>query len=158
LPGAGVACRWLASLQGYANSGRFSPLLFSERGIAPIGYALFGVAAGAAAGLVLRRTVPAMAVALAGLAGARLAVTGWVRPRLIPPAHLALPIMPFTRSILFDFGSGTGPAPLNVPGRASTTAALPAAVQHAANHSSHYWASVGRLPDVPGDARELGGR
>jgi hypothetical protein len=90
----------LASLNGYANSGRFNPLLFSERGLVPLGYAAFAFALGAAAGVVLRRTVPAMAVTLAGLAGARLAVTYWVRAHLEPAAHLALPLKPFLGTIL----------------------------------------------------------
>jgi hypothetical protein len=89
----------LASLNGYANSGRFGPLLFSERGLVPLGYAAFAFTLGAAAGAVLRRTLPAMALTLAGLAGARLAVTYWLRAHLEPAAHLALPLKPFLLTI-----------------------------------------------------------
>ena len=89
----------LASLNGYANSGRFNPLLFSERGLVPLGYAAFAFTLGAAAGAVLRRTVPAMALTLAGLAAARLAVTYWLRVHLEPAAHLALPLKPFLLTI-----------------------------------------------------------
>ena len=91
-----------------------------------------------------------MAVTLAGLAGARLAVTDWIRPHLIPPAHLALPIMPFIRLIPFYFGSGARPAWLDGPGRAPGSAGLLAHVQQTASPGPHYWAVVGRLPNVPG--------
>jgi hypothetical protein len=90
----------LASLNGGPNSGQFSPLLFSERGLVPVGYAAFAFALGAAAGTVLRRTVPAMVLTLAALAGARLAATFWLRTHLEPAAHLALPLKPFLNVIL----------------------------------------------------------
>jgi hypothetical protein len=90
----------MASLNGWTNSGRFNPLLFSERGLVPLGYAAFGFALGATAGAVLRRTVPAMALTLAGLAGARLAVTYWLRVHLEPAAHLVLPLKPFLNGII----------------------------------------------------------
>lgn len=53
---------------GIFNPSRMSPWMFVARGIAPIGYAAFALAFGVTAGLVLRRTVPAMAVTLAVLA------------------------------------------------------------------------------------------
>jgi hypothetical protein len=96
----------LASLNGYANSGRFNPLLFSERGLVPLGYAAFAFTLGAAAGAVLRRTVPAMALTLAGLAAARLAVTYWLRVHLEPAAHLALPLKPFLLTLGITRGPG----------------------------------------------------
>jgi len=96
----------LASLDSvYANSGRFNPLLFGERGLAPTGYAAFGFALGVTAGVLLRRTVPAMAVDLGGLAGARLAMTYWIRPHLQAPVHLTLPISPSSTPL--GFGRAT---------------------------------------------------
>jgi hypothetical protein len=44
------------------------------------------------AGAIVRRVVPAMAVALAGFVAVRLAVTAWVRPRLITPLHMVAPL------------------------------------------------------------------
>ena len=64
---------------------RFSPLMFDARGLTPIGYAAFAFPLGVTVGVLIRRTVPAMAVTLAarcrpgGLASV-------VRPHLIPPA------------------------------------------------------------------------
>jgi hypothetical protein len=95
----------LVSLDGYANSGRFNPLLFSERGLVPAGYAVFAVALGATAGLLLRRAVPAMAVTLAGLTGARLAMTYWARAHLAAPAHLAVAISSSAQPISIGLAS-----------------------------------------------------
>jgi hypothetical protein len=71
---------------------RLSPLLFGERGITPLGYAAFAFAVGVTVGLLLRRTVPAMAAALALFVAARLAGTYWLRPHLIPPIHATVPL------------------------------------------------------------------
>ncbi len=62
--------------------------VFAERGIVPIGYAAFAFALGVTAGVVIRRTLPAMATALAGFVVARVGVTYAVRPNLQAPVHL----------------------------------------------------------------------
>ena len=56
-------------------------------GIAPAGYAAFAFALGVTAGLLIRRTLPAMAVTLAIFAAVIIAFPIWVRPHLIPPAR-----------------------------------------------------------------------
>ena len=56
-------------------------------GVAPAGYAAFAFAVGAAAGLFIRRTLPAMAVTLAVSAAVMTAFPVWVRPHLIPPTQ-----------------------------------------------------------------------
>jgi hypothetical protein len=63
---------------------------FDQRGIAPIGYAALGFALGVTAGMLIRRTLPAMAAALAALAGARVAVTA-LRPHLFAALRLTIP-------------------------------------------------------------------
>ncbi len=55
---------WSASPIDKVNQNLLQPSVFSERGIAPIGYAAFAVALGVIAGMLIRRTVPAMAVTL----------------------------------------------------------------------------------------------
>ena len=77
---------WWSSPIDRVNADRFA--LFDQRGVVPLGYAAFAFALGVCAGLVLRRTVPAMAVTVAVFAGVRLAVTNWVRPYLLAPSHL----------------------------------------------------------------------
>ncbi len=85
---------WWASPIDAANQVRFSPTQFGYHGVAPIGYAAFAFALGATAGVLLRRTIPAMAVTLAGFAAARFAVAEWVRPHFASPAHESLPFPP----------------------------------------------------------------
>jgi hypothetical protein len=53
------------------------------QGIVPVAYALFGMALGIAAGALLRRTVPAIAVTLTGFIGVRVAVAELLRPHYL---------------------------------------------------------------------------
>ncbi|MGH3293673.1 MAG: ABC transporter permease subunit, partial [Trebonia sp.] len=80
-----------ASAGGLAQS-RFTQLNFATHGITPLGYAAFAFALGVAAGALIRRTVPAMAVTLAVFAALQVAMPLWVRPNLAPPDHTVLPI------------------------------------------------------------------
>jgi hypothetical protein len=61
----------------YANA--FQANDFDVQGIVPIAYAVFGVALGIAAGALLRRTLPAIAVTLAAFVGVRVLVAQVVR-------------------------------------------------------------------------------
>jgi hypothetical protein len=67
--------------------GRLSPLLFGAGGVAPIGYAAFAFVLGVTVGVLLRRTIAAMAITLALFALVQLAMPNWVRPHLITPAQ-----------------------------------------------------------------------
>jgi hypothetical protein len=49
---------------GFLEQVRMQPVIFAARGIVPIGYTAFAFALGVAAGAVIRRTVPAMALTL----------------------------------------------------------------------------------------------
>ena len=73
--------------------GPFS-LAFDARGITPLGYAAFAFALGVTTGLLIRRTVPAMAVTLAIFAVVQVAMPRWIRPHLLPPAHTSVAIGP----------------------------------------------------------------
>jgi hypothetical protein len=64
---------------------RITPSVFHESGVVPVGYAAFAFALGATAGLLIRRTPPAMAVTVVIFAAVQFAVPLWVRPHLIPP-------------------------------------------------------------------------
>lgn len=66
---------------------RLSPSVFSMRGIAPVGYAVFAVTLGVAVGIVLRRSVQAIAVTLALFTVVQVLVPVWVRPHLAPPVR-----------------------------------------------------------------------
>lgn len=67
------------------NLAPMAPLVFGARGILPIAYAAFAVVLGVTAGMLVRRTLPAMALTLAVFAGMQLAVPLAVRPHLMPP-------------------------------------------------------------------------
>jgi hypothetical protein len=86
------AVTWWSTPVDHVTLDRFSALTFSERGIAPLGYTAFAFAVGVALGLLLRRTVPAMAATLAVFVGARLAFTQWIRPHLMAPVHQTVPL------------------------------------------------------------------
>ena len=83
---------WWSSPLDTTRQYRFRPDIFSERGIVAVGYAAFAFALGLTAGLLIRKTLPAMATALFGFIALRLIVQDWVRPRLLPPSELTLPL------------------------------------------------------------------
>lgn len=58
----------------------FKPGRFDIMGLVPVGYALFAVALGIAAGAVARRTLPAIAVTLAVFIALRFVITELIRP------------------------------------------------------------------------------
>ena len=64
---------------------RLAPVAFAMRGIVPIGYAVFALVLGVTLGVLLRRSLPAMALTLAVYVAAQVAVPFLVRPHLIPP-------------------------------------------------------------------------
>ncbi len=95
---------------------------FDQRDIAPIGYALFAFTLGVTAGLVTRRTLPAMALTLAGLLTVRIIVTEWIRPLAVAPRVVSLPLDPDRTgygsggSILLGIGPSTlRPEPPDIP-------------------------------------------
>ena len=71
---------------------RLTPVAFAMRGVAPVAYAVFALVLGVAVGLLLRRTLPAMAVTLAVFTLVQVAVPLWVRPHLLPPARQTVTI------------------------------------------------------------------
>lgn len=83
-----LAVTWWASPVDRVNLNRFSStVVFSERDLVPLGYAAFAFALGLVLGVLVRRTVPAMAATLAVFVGVRFAFTRWVRPHLLAPVH-----------------------------------------------------------------------
>jgi hypothetical protein len=84
---------WSSPIAAAQMGSRLDPGIFSEGGIAPVGYAAFAFAFGITAGLLGRRTLPAMAVTLAiFVAVAWFAFPSWVRPHLLPPAQTTVPL------------------------------------------------------------------
>jgi hypothetical protein len=76
---------WWASPIDTLNANRFSSLIFDTSYIAPIGYAAFAFALGMTAGVLWRRTVPAMATTLGVYIAVRVPFFHFVRPHLMTP-------------------------------------------------------------------------
>ncbi|KAA1423658.1 ABC transporter permease subunit [Mumia zhuanghuii] len=71
---------------------RIEPALFGARGTVPVAYALLALAFGVLAGLVIRRTVAAMAVTLVLVVATQLLVVSMVRSQLAEPETITTPI------------------------------------------------------------------
>lgn len=98
----GLMGSWWAGPIDAVNQNRFSPSAFALHGFVPGGYALFAFALGATAGVIFRRTLPAIAVSLAGFIAARLLVTYDVRAHLLPLATKTLALSPATFGLQFN--------------------------------------------------------
>jgi len=75
---------WSGPYNAYTADG-FEANRFDVTDIVPVSYALFAMALGICAGLLLRRTIPAMAVTLAGFAGVRVLISQWLRLHYMTP-------------------------------------------------------------------------
>lgn len=80
---------WASPLD-HAHMARYDT--FDMRDVVPIAYAAFAFALAVTAGLLIRRTIPAMASALVAFAATRVAVLHWVRPDLAALTHIVLPL------------------------------------------------------------------
>ena len=97
---------------------RFAPLLFGARGITPIGYAAFAFALGVTAGVLIRRTLPAMATTLAVFTGALVTMSLWIRPHLITPLRATLAVTTANMTGVANASGGRlqATAIVNIPG------------------------------------------
>jgi hypothetical protein len=75
-----------------ASADRMNPLVFAARGVVPIGYATLAFVVGVATGLLLRRTLAAMAVTLLVVVGLQIAAPFVVRPWLAQPVVTVSPL------------------------------------------------------------------
>ncbi len=80
---------WAEPIDRLGN--RIGTANFGQRGVAPIAYALFALALGVAAGTILRRTLPAMAVTVVGFVAVRFTFQNWVRPHLLGTVAQSVP-------------------------------------------------------------------
>ncbi|MBF9135466.1 ABC transporter permease subunit [Plantactinospora sp. S1510] len=86
---------WAASRYDAVLGSRFGELSFATRNIVPLGYAAFAFALAVTIGLVVRRTVRAMAVTLLAVAVLQILIPGLARGHVLPPV---------TRSVAYDAG------------------------------------------------------
>ena len=71
---------WWSGPENALNQQSFNPGQFDIQGIVPVGYALFAVALGIAAGTLARRALPALAITLGVFAALRMVIANYVRP------------------------------------------------------------------------------
>jgi hypothetical protein len=83
----GQAARLATGASFPLGMGPFSLPAFDAHGVVPAGYAAFGFTLGVTAGILFRRSLPAMAVTLAIFAAVQVAMPLAIRPGLFPPAH-----------------------------------------------------------------------
>jgi hypothetical protein len=98
-----------AALSGGQITGlgaRLDAPVFDARGVAPLGYAAFAFALGVTVGVLLRRTLPAMAVTLVAFAVVQILVPNLVRPHLVPPDHFTVPLS--LQRVGVSVNAGTG--------------------------------------------------
>lgn len=103
---------WWSGPRNAAYGNAFEPNYFDVQGVVPAGYAVFATALGIAAGTLLRRTVPAIAVVLSGFIGVRLLIDDFVRQHYIPAvtSHMGFLSTPGTLARSWVLATGiTGP-------------------------------------------------
>ena len=80
---------WWSSPLDRVRMTPFTP--FDQRDLVPIGYAAFAFVLGVTAGVLIRRTLPAMAAALAGFVVVRLVVAHFGRPYFAASLKITIP-------------------------------------------------------------------
>ncbi|MFD7446387.1 transporter [Streptomyces sp. NPDC059909] len=73
---------------------QLDPVAFAARGVVPMAHAAFAFVLGVALGLVIRRTLPAMATTFALYAAVQIVVPMWIRPHLAAADRTTVPIEP----------------------------------------------------------------
>jgi ABC-type transport system involved in multi-copper enzyme maturation permease subunit len=75
---------------GVFNVPRLLPAVFGARGVVPIGYAAFAFALGVAVGLVVRRSIVAIAITLAAVIAVEVLSPMLLRPHLMTPVETSV--------------------------------------------------------------------
>ncbi len=101
---------WAAGPYDRVIKDRFSAIVFGARDIVPVGYAALAVVLGTVVGLLLRRTLPAMAFTLVATLGLLILVPNVVRPHLMSPETATLPMTTQAINEARNLGSITGGA------------------------------------------------
>jgi hypothetical protein len=93
---------WWSGTLNSLNGDRFDPGKFDVQGLMPVAFAIFGVSLGLAAGALLRRVLPALAVTVIGFVAVRLIVATYIRPYYETARNL---VQPFSKSQPIPSGS-----------------------------------------------------
>ncbi|HEX6451061.1 MAG TPA: hypothetical protein VF060_16545 [Trebonia sp.] len=111
---------WWSGPNNALQANAFDPGRFDIMGIVPVGYAVFAMALGIAAGALLRRTLPAVGITLAVYIGVRILISSLARPHFMTAVTKYLPInnssTPAGPYWLLSSGYvGAGEHPINIP-------------------------------------------
>jgi hypothetical protein len=106
----GAALTWAASPVDRVGGDRFETVMFGARNVAPLGYAAFAVVFSTLVGLLLRRSLAAMAVTLLAVVVVQFAVPNLVRPHLMPGEHVRMAMTADAINSARGLGSITGAA------------------------------------------------
>jgi hypothetical protein len=100
---------WWSGPKNAAFLNGFNPGNFDVQGIVPVAYAVFAMALGIAAGALVRRSLPALAITLGGFFALRLTVMGWLRPHYLHAvtAKFAMTAAPLPPGAAWQLSQGT---------------------------------------------------
>jgi hypothetical protein len=101
-----VLVTWWSGPRNAAFANAFQVNYFDQQGLVPVAYSVFATALGIAAGAVLRRTLPAIAIVIGGFIGMRL----WISQDL--RMHFMAPVTTYY-SVTGNFSPTAGSAILN---------------------------------------------
>ena len=113
---------WWSGPDNALTADAFQANRFDVTDIVPVGYAIFAMALGICAGMLLRRTLPALAVTLAGFAALRAATSQWLRLHYMTPVtvyyKLTAPFVPAGSYLGISQGvvGANGKPPVSSPG------------------------------------------
>jgi hypothetical protein len=88
---AALVTWWRGSQNAVGVPVRLATFTFDIQGIAPAAYSVFAVALGIAAGSILKRVLPAMAVTVTAFAGLRFLIAEYARPHYLTAITRSLP-------------------------------------------------------------------
>jgi len=141
---------WWARPLDAINGNRFDALTFATRDIVPLGYAAFAFALGTLAGLILRRTIPAMAVTLAVFIGIQILVPTAIRPNLLSSTTVTFPVNQATASQANGVYMGRGGAEVYIAGLPIPQGAWTVSAPPIKDSAGHIVAASAHLNCFPG--------
>jgi len=129
---------WWSGPNNALQASAFQPGQFDTQGIVPIGYAVFAMALGIAAGTIARRTLPGIAVALGGFIGLRVVISDLLRPHYMPAVttyyRLTSSFAPSGQAWVFSQGAVSKSGQVVAAGWGNVYSVLPATCQKLFNN------------------------
>jgi hypothetical protein len=103
---------WAADPYDTLVGGRFGALSFGSRNVAPLGYAVFALLLGATIGLLVKRTLPTMAVLIVAFAVLQIGMAFFGRAHLMSPVTESVTVSQASMEKIHGLGI-SGPPPTN---------------------------------------------